>query len=401
MTTYGLTSTGFVSKPLLTIISDLQDAWRLLGIEKFDPASVAGQKSGTIGERLSELWDACEALDAAFDPDESTGQALDSLCAMTGTIRDPATHSTVTLTLGGDAATVVALGKQVSVEGTGVKFETLAEATFNSTPATVDGISCAGTASVAAQAVDTGPLVGLTGTITVKETPVSGWLAVTNAADADVGEDVETDADLRLRREEELHTAATAALEAIREALIELDSTPAVSGAVVFENTSMVADGDGLPPKSVRAVVNGGAAADIRDSLFATVAAGIETDGTTSGTVTDSQGVTHTIKYTVATPINTYIILNVTKDANTYPVDGDAQMLAAVLAYGDTLVMGKNIVSGRIATEAFGIEGVLEVECLIGTTNPPTTDTTIPVDIDEIGVFDSARTTINSSSGTP
>jgi uncharacterized phage protein gp47/JayE len=399
--TTGLTALGFVTKPLLDIKTDLEDAFRLLGIEKLDPASVAGQKIGIISERLSELWDACEALDAAFDPDEATGQALDSLCAMTGTSRHAATHSPVTLTLGGDAGTVVALGKQVSNKTTGVKFETLAEATFNSTPATVDGISCAGTASVAAQSVDTGPLVGLTGYLTVIETPVSGWLAVTNAADADPGQDVETDADLRLRREVELHTAATAALEAIREALLDLDTTPAVSGAVVFENCTMVTDGEGLPPKSVRAVVNGGAAADIRASLFATVAAGIETDGTTSGTVTDTQGVTHTIKYTVGTPKNVYQILNVTKDALNYPTDGDAQILAAVLAYGDTLVMGKNVVSGAIASHVFPIEGVLEVECLIGLSNPPTTDTTIPIDIDEIGVFDSSRTTINSSDGTP
>jgi len=399
--TTGLTALGFVSKPLLDIKTDLEDAFRLLGIEKLDPASVAGQKIGILSERLSELWDACEALDAAFDPDKSTGQALDSLCAMTGTIRHAATRSTVTLTLGGDATKEVPAGKQVSVEGTGVKFETLTLATFDSTPTTVNGISVGGSTTVAAQAVDTGPLVGLTGTINVIETPMTIWLAASNAADAIPGRDVETDADLRLRREVELHTAATAALEAIREALLELDSTPAVSGAVVFENTSMVADGDGLPPKSVRAVVNGGEAADIRASLFATVAAGIETDGTTSGTVTDSQGVTHTIKHTVAAPINAYIILNVTKDPLTYPVDGDAQILAAVLAYGDTLVMGKNIVSGRIASEAFAIEGVGGVECLIGLDNPPTVDTTLPVDIDEIGVFDSAWTTVNSSDGTP
>lgn len=467
-TSYGLTADGFVTKPLLDIKADLEAGYKSVYGEnvKLDPKSVNGQRIGRFAAALSELWDALEALDAAFDPDRTSGQAQSSLCALTGTTRNQATHSTVNANLTGTDGTVIAAAKQASVTGTGVKFESTEEITLHdagdltgsvtltdgsqtvsgsgtafltelfvgqSIKKKTDGVSSwakvavvsaddaatletayegtggAGTATCANrvefQALETGPLVAATGTLTVIETPVSGWETITNDADAVLGEDVESDANLRLRREVELRNPANAALDAIRTKLLALDE---VDGAVVFENCSMITDGDGIPPKSVRAVVHGGTAQDIRDELLARVAAGIGTDGTTSGTAVDSEGISHTIAYSEATEKDIWIILNITKDPDDYPVDGDTQVEDAVLAYGETLLMAKNVVAARIAAEVFpssdglrGVAGVLECEVLIGLSNPPTTSTTIPIDIDELAVFDSARITVNSIDGEP
>ena len=389
--TYGLTSVGWVSKPLLTIQTDLQEAFKAAFGASIDvsPASIFGQLAGIFAERLSELWDGCEAVYSAFNPDAATGEALDGVSAITGTIREGATHSTVTLTLTGTAATVIPAGSQASVTGTGVKFETLADAT----------IGGGGTITVAAQSVDTGPLVGLTGTITVIETPVSGWTAVTNAADAVPGQAVETDPALRIRRETELHTAANAALEAIRTKVLAVSG---VTGCAVFENVGMTTDIDGIPAKSIWTVVSGTAtAAAVRAGIFAAVGAGIDTYGTTSGTVIDSEGISHTVKYSAASEIPIHIIMAVTYDADSFPSDGATQIRDVVLAYGETLAMGKDVVARAISAKAFAIPGVLDCITHIDTAPGPTSEASIAIALAQIATFNSSHLTVNVSAGTP
>lgn len=394
MTTYGLTSTGFVPKPFAVCKDEIETSLKSVFGESIDLSaqSVFGQLTGIIAERESDLWDVAQDVYEAGNPSNVTGAAQDSLCALTGTVRDPATHSTVSLRLGGTAGTLVPEGKQASVTSTGVKFETLADAT----------IIAVGTftyVDVDAQAVETGPLPALAGSITTIETPVSGWDTVTNLLDAEVGADQETDADLRLRREVELRHAGGGALEAIRSRVLEVSG---IQQCAVFENTTMVTDGDGLPAKSIEVVVHGTYDADsVREAIFGTAAdprgkaAGIATYGTTSGTLTDSQGQNHTVRFSDATEVPVYMILNVSYDADTFPLDGTTQIQDAVLAFGQDLKMGRDIVSRAISAQAFSVTGVLDCEALISTTNPPVATTTIAIGIRQLGTFDSSRMTIN------
>lgn len=73
-----------------------------------------------------------------------------------------------------------------------------------------------------------------------------------NRLDAVPGTDEETDAAFRLRREELLRVAGAAAVEAIRADLLALDG---VADAKVFENVTLVTDGDGVPGKAFESVV--------------------------------------------------------------------------------------------------------------------------------------------------
>lgn len=390
MTTYGLTSTGFVSKPLLTAQTEIIDALKTVFGTSIDTSaqSVFGQLAGIMAERESDIWDALQELDASFDPDSATGDALDALCALTGITRLAATHSTVDLYMSGDNGTVIPAGSQVSQSTTGVKWETLAAGTIS-----------AGSCTIAAQAVETGPLVAAIDSIDTIETPVSGWTSVTNTAEATAGRDAETDADLRARRETELHRASNAAVEAIKTALLDVDG---VTAAVVFENVTDVTDGDGLLPHSIKCVVDGTAtSANIAHAIFDAKAAGIATNGTTTTTVTDSMGVTHAIKHTAASEIDIWISIAITYDADHWPSTGLTDVRADVLAYGDTLEMGKNVVAAAISAQVFATEGVLDATVLIGTSNPPVASTTIPIAITERAVFDTARLAITAVAGTP
>jgi uncharacterized phage protein gp47/JayE len=391
--TFGLLSTGFAPKTYNDIVAELEASLQGVFGASIDlaPQGVFGQLIGILAEREAEAWDAAQEVYASFDPDQATGSALDALAALTGTLREAATHSTVTATLTGTAGTTVPAGTEFSVVTTGVKFATDAAVTF---------AGMFGTASVDCTAVDTGPLVALTGTLTVIDTPVDGLTSVTNALDAVLGSNDETDAALRLRREDDLRNPSNAALESIRTHVRAVDG---VSECVVFENVSMVTDGDGIPPKAVNCVVSATTAtpATIAAAIFESIAAGIETYGTDHAvTVTDTMGITHSIEYDDATDIPCYVTATITYDADLWPSDGATQAADAVLAYESTLKMGLDLVGRRCGAGVFAISGVLDCVTTVGT-SPSPAGATVTIGIRELATLDSSRIVVVASAGTP
>jgi len=405
MATYGLTATGFVAKTLEIIRDDLNEALtNFFGTSIDLENGLLAKIIGILSERYAELWELAEAVNSSQNPDAATAVALDALCLLTGTFRLEAISSTVTLTLTGSPTTVVAAGSRASTLSTGQKFLTTAPATILALSAwtittgytvgqrvrnasrayqcITSGTSAGsggptttaaditdgtvhwrylgegtGAVDVASQAMTTGPVIAISGDITVIETPIGGWSSVINILDAVVGYDTQTDEALRITREEELSQAGTSTADAIRAALLAITG---VTSATVFVNDTDVTDPDGMPPHSVEALVLGGADATIGSTLLAQVAAGVQTIGNTTTNPTDSEGVSHTIKFSRPTQISIYADLFLTKDT-TYPTDGDAQVKAAIVAFGAAQKCGKNAVASSVAAQAFKVTGVLEV----------------------------------------
>lgn len=448
---FGLTADGFVVKDLETIraeiIASLTAAYGV-SIDTSD-GSALGQLIGIIAERYSLLWQLAEAINTSMDPDKATGTELEALCALTGTLRELADHSTVIAALTGTAATLVTGGSQASEESTGVKFETLADATLvaaaawapttgyvigdrveNDTPDRIYECTVAGTSDgsggptgtgvgivdntvrwnylgdgdavvdAAMQSVDTGPKIALARTLTVIETPVSGWSGVINVLDADLGDDIEVDPDLRVRREDELAAAGTSPVDAVRAAMLDVEDVTTVKG---FWNHTDTIDGDGVPAHGVEFLIQGGADQDIWDALLANVAGGIETHGTEVGTATDGEGNVHAEEFTRPTERDVYIDIVLDYDATLYPADGDTQVKAAIVAQGDLVAPGKDVVSSAIKGWCFGVAGVLDVSLaeIKLDAGPPVSEATLPIALRELAVYDTSRITVVSSAVTP
>lgn len=442
----GLDSTGLTIATTEEIVADINAA--MLSVSStldLGGATLLGQFIGIVAERLAVLWELMEAVYSSQDPDAATGEALVQLAALTGTIPLSASPSTATLTLTGTPTTVVASGSRAS-NAAGVEFETLAGGTIAALTAwasltpysagarrtnasrayvcitagtsaasggpttTADDITDGtvhwrymgegtGAVDVEAEATENGPQTAISGTVTTIVTPVAGWSSVINLEDATEGRSDESDEELRQRREEDLANAGTSPVDAIRSALLQVEDVTAVT---IFHNVTDSTDGDGLPPHSVEAVVRGGANQVIFDALLASVAAGVRTYGTTSGTASDAAGNVHTIHFTRPAEIDIWVIVNVEVDASVFPLDGADQCEAAIVAYGDSLRSGYNVRASAVGAPVHDIAGVLgTTSVLIGTANPPVASTPISIGTRQLAVFDTSRITVNVSEVAP
>jgi hypothetical protein len=246
-------------------------------------------------------------------------------------------------------------------------------------------------------AVEVGPRVCPASTLTVIATPVAGWSAITNPADAFfLGSDLETDAALRLRRELELRAKGNAALEPIRQRV--LDSDPgAIAQASVFQNDTDVVDVNGLPPHSIEVLVQGGDSDKIAQAIFDSKAAGIQTYGTTSGNAVDPEGDVQVMFFSRPTVLNVYVTVDVKTIADDFPADGADQIEAALVNYGDTrLVFGSDVIPSALSAQAFKVSGVDEVTSVkIGTSPSPVSTSRLAVGVRQLADLDTSRITVN------
>ncbi len=386
---FGLTVDGFAQMTLDDLKTDIENALKAEFGDSIDltPQSPFGILTGVMAERFADLWALGGALDAAFTPDGATGTFLDNLCGITGTMRLPATYSTVTVTVSGTPGTVLAAGKVVSVATIGTRF-VLAGGT----------IGGGGTVDLLATAEQTGPKIAAAGTLTVIATPVAGWASVTNALDATPGTNIETDAALRIRREVAIRASGLASLDSIRAAVLAVTGVTACS---VFENTTEITDTDGLAPHSIEALVQGGDDTAVLEALFASVAAGIATNGTSTAQVADSEGGLHWMAFSRPSEEDVWVIVNATIDTSLYPSDGDAQVKQAIIDWGDQQKAGKDVVAAGVSAQVFKIPGVLDAEVLIGLSDPPTLSATLPMSLRQIATYDTSRVAVNATPGTP
>lgn len=466
MTTFGLTPTGFVVKPLEDIVTEIQTDCRAKIAANIDltPTSNVQSLIAIISDRLEELWQLGQALYVATDSDKALDAALIALCAITGTIPQAARPSTVTAIATGTTGTVLLTGRQPSVVDTKVKFASDADATLVAASAWIalhvytagavvknssaiffcqtggtsaasggpSGTSSAITdgtvvwgfvgpgtafATISWTCTTTGPLTALAGTLTKIETTVAGWLGVRNMVDAALGNEADTNAQLRLRRQQELLGQSRSVIDSIRTRILE--DVAGVTSAIVFQNDTESTNVDGMPPHSVECLVRGGLDQDITDTVFANVAAGITTYGNQTGTFVDVDNgeQTYTVKWSRPVLHAIYIIANVVKDPLRFPLDGQARIIASLALAGSFFEEGQDVVSAYLKSFVFNeasvdeetneldtrpLKGVLNVTSLyVGTAPSPASEATIAMAIRDLADFDSVRITVNLSDGTP
>lgn len=191
----------------------------------------------------------------------------------------------------------------------------------------------------------------------------------------------ESDAAFRLRRRMELSDQGATTQPAMRAALSKL---PGMNAVRVISNRRISTDAAGRPPKSVEALVLGTASEnDIARTIWENLAAGIETyganaengEGEVSTSITDSEGNSQPVMYSIAQPRSAYLRITLQIDEGSYPDDDvlkqrivDFTSGAMSFATDDGLViaggvdLGGTIYASRVSAAALTVPGVVSVQ---------------------------------------
>ena len=386
---YGITTEGFNRKRLDTLLEELQAEMKAIFRENFntDSETPEGQINGVVSESNANLWELAELAYNQFNPSAIGGVLLSNLVQLNGITRLEAKKTTVILSCGGVNGTIIPIGSIASTNDSLIKFYTLAEGTIDGT----------GFVSIEAEAEDEGDIIALNGTVTVINTPITGWDTVTNPSDAILGRFEETDTELRARRIKSVSIPAQAMIDSI---FAELSNVDGVSQVSVIENDENVTDANGQPAHSFQAVVTGGSDSDIGESIWKKKPAGIQSFGNQSVNILDSQGFSHAIGFSRPTTIPIFVIVTISRDAD-YPGDGDEAIKQAIVDYanGDLVAnegffLGDDVIQSRLFTPVNSIPNHDIVSITIGTSPNPLSSANISISATEVSFFDFTNITV-------
>jgi hypothetical protein len=178
------------------------------------------------------------------------------------------------------------------------------------------------------------------------------------------GSSTELDATLRRRQKASVALPSLTPLEAIAAGV---GAVAGVSRSKVYENPTNQFDSDGLPPHSVSAVVLGGDATAIAQSIEATKSPGTGTYGTTSEIVTDPNGVPIEIHFFVLALTQIYVKISI-QALPGYVASTGAALVQAIVNFINGLAIGQDLyydwVFGPAALYGSGLEFTYRIQSI-------------------------------------
>jgi uncharacterized phage protein gp47/JayE len=270
-----------------------------------------------------------------FDPLYNTGAAQSGVVQLNAIIRRPAVATQLALTLAGTSGATVVAGALV---------QTVDGANQFSIDATVT-IGGGGTVAAPATSLVGGPVVVTDSTALAIATPSTGWTGAVVTSTTIAGLAGETDDQLRLRQQISTSSTSYRQIEAIYAAVLNV---PGVTYCRAYQNNTMTTDGDtSISAKSIAVVVLGGNDTDVAKAIFARVPVGVGYYGTTSVTLTDSQGQDYTISFMRPTPVAIDVAMTITQVDDSFPsTTYEADIKAAILSYVQSGAVGLGVPTG-------------------------------------------------------
>jgi len=380
----GLSAAGFERKRVTDIKTEIENALKLVFGDNIDldPQSGFGQFVGIVSEALSDQWESQENVYNSQYPSTAQENQLSNVVMYNGIERQDATNSTVTATISGVEGTVITVGSLASVALTGLVFKTLAAVT----------IPVGGSITVSMQSVELGAIEAASGTLTVIETPIFGWTGITNSADALVGREEETDAELRIRRELSTQALGQNLVDSLFGQLLNITG---VEDAVVISNGTDAVVG-GIPAHQFLSSILGGDNDEIAQTVWDNTPQGILSFGATTVTITDDQGFPQDVKFTRPGDVNIYFKVDITVDVAVFPGTGAADIKDAIVAYGiANFKISDDVIRTEFYTPINATPGILTMDLFIGLGASPAGTANMTIDSDEISKYATARVEVN------
>lgn len=333
-----VTAEGITAPDYQTVLDTITGYFQqIYGSDAYlEPDSKDGQMVALVALAIHDANNTAISVYRSFSPATALSDALTSNVKINGITRRAATNSTVDLLLTGTIGTTITNG---SVRDTNSVVWNL--------PATVV-IGSDGTVVATATCANAGAVAAVAGSVNGINTPTRGWASVTNPLAATVGVAAETDAELRVRQSQSVALASLTPFDAVDGAIANVEG---VTRHKLFENDTETTDANGLPEHSISAVVEGGDATEIANTIRSVKGQGVSTYGTTAVVVTDKYGNPYTIRF--SRPVDVPVYVSITLKALTgYTSDIGDEMKAAVASYINSLAIGDGVLLSRVYSPA-------------------------------------------------
>ena len=358
MTAPRFTPDGIQVQTFQEIYDELAAGYRSIYGEdiNLDPDSPDGQRVAIEAQLVLDAQSFGALEYNQRDPDFALGQSLNSIIKLSGISRRRATRSQVDVVVTTDRP--LTLPPDYAVE------DDLGQAWT-----TLNAIDIPpGETTVTLFAENFGAVEADPATVVNPVTVVIGVLSVMNTLSAVVGIDEETDQELRVRRNRSLETPQSSSTGRMFTALASLTN---VTDVAVYENDTDVTYADGIPAHSLWVVVEGGAVADIVESMTKNKTGGKGIVGAVTGTFNESvlrpDGSTFVIVHdmTFDRPVFVPVLVRLTATRKDAADPVDEALIAQEIAKR-VFVIGENLLANDLYRLVFNagdnfIPTVLEV----------------------------------------
>lgn len=245
------------------------------------------------------------------------------------------------------------------------------------------------------QSLNTGEVPAPINSIDTLDTSIPGVDSVKNFVAGQLGSDIETDTELRIRRVGSVFTGASN-VASIKADL--MNNVAGVSFVNVVENDTL-STVDSVDPKSIEAIIEGGSDSDIGSELLILKVGGISLSGNTTVIVDDSEGVSQQIKF--SRPVIKFVHVRVTvNEFNTeedFPASGEDSIKDNIVTFADNnLGIDDDIILQKLFSPVYAVEGLSDVGIEVAITDTPGgsptfQSTNIAISLRELSNFDITR----------
>jgi uncharacterized phage protein gp47/JayE len=304
-----------------------------------------GQWIAINAQAISDCNAAVVAAYNSFSPTTGQGNGLSSNVKINGLSRIAGSYSTATLTIVGQASTVIANGLAQDASGN----------TWALPPSVT--IPVGGTINVTAACTSIGAITAAANAINQIATPTQGWQTVNNAAQAVPGNGVETDAALRVRQAVSVALPSVTVFSGI---IAAIQQVPGVTRTTAYENNTNSTNANGIPANTLCFVVECPAAtqAAVAQAIASKMPPGIATYGNVATVITDTAGTTRTVNQQTPTE-STFTATIQVHTLNGWASSTVALIQAAVSAYFTSVPIG-GVVNVAAVTAAAQLLGSLQ-----------------------------------------
>lgn len=233
---------------------------KLLSIDSgwdVDPSTPDGMKAQSDSEALAKLEENFASLYASVDPLSAVGAQLDRIGKITNTPRKGATYGTNIVTFYGNPGAFIKAGTLIRHKSNSSVWSTNSDVEIGADGHTNVAVTCTTAGAISA---NIGTLNSIQGGFP------AGVTSCNNDSSASMGQDAEKDEDYRSRREKSVATGSSNAIDSI---YAKVSPLAGVKNLRVYENKYSIADSNGLAPRSVLTIVDGGTDTDIAKALAA------------------------------------------------------------------------------------------------------------------------------------